>query len=172
MGQTDQGLRAGKTRYQAIPRVLVFLRNGHDVLLLKGAPSKRIWANLYNGVGGHVEVGEDIYSAAKRELHEETGLEVNALSLKAVVNIDAGDPGLGILMFVFTGRCARRKTVDSIEGKLKWVPVDHLPLAELVEDLSWLLPRILEMESSKQPLFLHYSYDDADKLVIRYAEEP
>jgi 8-oxo-dGTP diphosphatase len=167
MGQNDQGLRAGKTRYQAIPRVLVFLRNGQDVLLLKGAPSKRIWANLYNGVGGHVEVGEDIYSAARRELREETGLETNALTIKAVVNIDVGDPGLGILMFVFTGWCNQRKTVDSGEGKLKWISSDQLPLTELVEDLSWLLPRVLEMDSTEQPIYLHYSYDRLDNLVIR-----
>ncbi len=170
MGQNDQGLRAGKTRYRAIPRVLIFLRNGQDVLLLKGAPSKRIWPNLYNGVGGHVEVGEDIYTAARRELREETGLEPNALTLKAVVNIDAGDPELGILMFVFTGWCAQRKTVDSVEGKLKWIPSNRLPLAELVEDLSWLLPRVLDMDSSERPLYLHYSYDSSDNLMIRYVD--
>ena len=53
MGKEDQGLATGKERYQVVPRVLVFLRNGADALLLKGAPDKRIWANLYNGIGGH-----------------------------------------------------------------------------------------------------------------------
>ena len=170
MGQNDQGLRAGKTRYQAIPRVLIFLRNGQDVLLLKGAPSKRIWANLYNGVGGHVEVGEDIHTAARRELREETGLETDALTLRAIVNIDAGDPVLGILMFVFTGWCTQRKMVDSFEGKLEWIPSNQLPLAELVEDLPWLLPRVLDKDSSEQPLYLHYSYDSSDNLMIRYGD--
>ena len=90
MGKDDQGLQSGKRRFQVIPRVLVFLRNEDDVLLLKGAPDKRIWANLYNGVGGHVEVDEDVYSAALREVYEETGLEVSNLELRAIANIDAG----------------------------------------------------------------------------------
>ena len=38
-----------------------------EVLLLRGAADKRLWANRYNGLGGHVEAGEDVLSAAKRE---------------------------------------------------------------------------------------------------------
>ena len=67
-------------RYVAVPRTLVFLTSANpatgelEILLLKGAPHKRLWANLLNGVGGHVEVHEDVYSAALREVQEETGL--------------------------------------------------------------------------------------------------
>lgn len=169
MGEIDQGLHSGPKRYQAIPRVLVFLRNGDDVLLLKGAPDKRIWANMYNGVGGHIEAGEDVMSAARREVHEETGLVVDDLKLKAIVNINAGDPALGILMFVFVGWSEQRVTSASHEGGLHWIPVDRLPNDELVEDLEWLLPRVLGEWKDRLPRFLYYSYDDHDQLVIEDA---
>ena len=166
MGKADQGLRKGN-RYKSIVRVLVFLRNDSDVLLLKGASNKNIWANLYNGVGGHVEVDEDILSAARRELLEESGLEVDNLELKAIVNIDAGDQDLGILMFAFVGWTANRQTMASAEGALHWVPVHKLGEIDLVEDLFWLLPRIIDRPTGSQPLYLHYSYDSKDQLVIR-----
>lgn len=169
MGQSDQGLKSGRTRYQVVPRALVFVRADTDVLLLKGAPTKRIWANLYNGLGGHVEVDEDILSAARREVREEAGLEVDDLKLKAVINIDAGDPAVGILLFAFVGWSPTREVTPSPEGELHWVPVDELDQVALVEDLSWLLPRILARPDGSEPLFLHYSYDRADQLVIRPA---
>ena len=76
MPQSDQG--ATNDRYAVIPRVAIFLRREDSFLLLKGAPTKRLWANKYNGLGGHVERGEDALFAAKRELLEETG-ELDAL---------------------------------------------------------------------------------------------
>jgi 8-oxo-dGTP diphosphatase len=169
MGQNDQGVKAGRNRYHAIPRVLVFLRHEEDVLLLKGSPSKKIWANLFNGVGGHVEFNEDIYSAARREVLEETGLQVTDLRLRAVVNIDAGDPNLGIIMFGFTGWCDDRRTIASHEGELHWIAADTIGQYDLVEDLDWLLPRILEMPAEASPMFLHYSYTTEDELLIRPA---
>jgi 8-oxo-dGTP diphosphatase len=169
MGKDDQGLRKGN-RYKSILRVLVFLRNDTDVLLLKGASNKNIWANLYNGVGGHVEADEDILSAAHRELMEESGLQIDNLELKAIVNIDAGDHDLGILMFAFVGWTVNRQAIASEEGALHWIPVDKLNEIDLVEDLYWLLPRIIDSPKSSQPLYLHYSYDSKDRLVIQQSK--
>jgi 8-oxo-dGTP diphosphatase len=170
MGQNDQGLKSGHDRYKTIPRVLVFLRNGGDVLLLKGAPSKKIWANKYNGVGGHIEPDEDVLSAARREVQEETGLAVDDLVLKAVVNINAGDSRLGIMMFVFVGWTEDRSTIASHEGGLHWVPIDRLPQDQLVEDLTWLLPRVLGHGGAGALRFLYYHYDSKDQLVIESAD--
>jgi 8-oxo-dGTP diphosphatase len=167
VGKNDQGVQGSEQKYRAIPRVLVFLRNGEDVLLLKGAPDKRVWANKYNGVGGHVENDEDILAAAKREVLEETGLIPTGLVLKAVVNIEAGDPLLGIVMFVFTAWSELRSTQRSYEGKLHWIPLADLNKYYLVEDLEWLLPKVLDDDLKNIPRYLHYHYDADDNLVIR-----
>lgn len=149
-----QGTREpGRRRYQAIPRVLIFLtsRNpqtgAQEVLLLKGAPTKRLWANHYNGLGGHVEAEEDIYTAALREVSEEAGLEPEHLALRGVVNIDTGsdEQGLrpGVMMFVFVGEAPSRTVVPSVEGELHWLPLDALAHYPLVADLYELIPRAL-----------------------------
>ncbi len=166
MGRKDQNVASGKSRYRVIPRVLVLLRNESDVLMIKGAPEKRIWADLYNGVGGHVERGEDVFAAAHREVIEETGLDNVDLRLVALANIDVGETDLGIMMFVFVGWSEKRRLKSSDEGKLYWVPVAKLHEYDLVEDLYWLMPRVLNLPIDSQLLYLHYSYDDEDRLQI------
>ncbi|HEY63148.1 MAG TPA: NUDIX domain-containing protein [Caldilineae bacterium] len=169
-GKQDQGIHQSSERYHVIPRTLCFVTHGGDVLLLKGAPTKRIWPNRYNGVGGHVERDEDVYSAAIREIREETGLEVEGVQLRAIINIDAGDPLTGIMLFVFTARAPHRAVRPSSEGTLEWVPRARLQEYDLVDDLKELLPRILAMEASTAPLFGRYYYDANDRLVIQWAD--
>src|SRR5512136_3499234 len=98
--ESDQGTAI--PRYSVVPRVNCFLRHGRDVLLLKGAPDKRIWAGRYNGLGGHVERDEDPLAAARREIREEAGLEVGELRLGGIVHVCLAQ-GPGVLLFLFTG---------------------------------------------------------------------
>ncbi len=169
MGREDQGLARSQNRYRVIPRTLCFIMNGDEVLLLRGGPNKRLWAGKYNGIGGHVEAGEDIYNSALREIREETGLSVHDLRLRLVVHADAGDPGVGIMIFVFTALSATRQVTPSEEGTLEWVPCSNLPLDKVVEDLPLLLPRLLAMAPSDPPFFAAYSYDEADHLRVTFA---
>ena len=171
MGQEDQGVSTSAGRYTTVPRTLAFLLHGDDVLLLRGAPDKRLWASQYNGVGGHVERGEDVRAAAVREICEETGWreeEVESLSLRGLINVDAGDAQAGIMLFVFTARARSRETRASSEGTLEWIPRSRLLDYPLVEDLPVLLPRVLSLPDDAPPLFAHYSYDENDRLVMRF----
>jgi len=179
MQATDQGTRArGRRRHVAVPRTLIFVTSqnpetgSQDVLLLKGAPDKRLWAGLYNGLGGHVEAAEDILSAAERELFEETGLRAVRLCLRGVVHIDTGHdahgPRPGVLMFVFTGQSEERAVHATPEGMPEWLPVDGLAELPLVDDLYAVLPRAL----GDGPLFYgHYAPDDAGEMGYRFREE-
>lgn len=174
MPRQEQGVEVSleRKRYTAIPRTLCFIRRGRDeVLLLRGAPDKRIWANKYNGIGGHVERGEDIFTSMAREIGEETGLEVRQLALRGVVNVDAGSE-VGILMFVFSAEYVSGGLALSEEGTLEWVRRGQLHTLPLVEDLPALIPRILDAPSGAPPFFARTHYDDHDRWVIDFAPGP
>ncbi len=158
---------AGNQRYAVIPRTLTFLTHGDDVLLLRGAPNKRLWANRLNGVGGHVKPGEDILTAAIREVREETGLAVSALHLRALVHID-GRSDRGVLLFVYTGLAPCRRVRPNGEGTLAWYDRDALPMSDLVEDLTELLPRVLCAEAWDIPIYGHYAPGPDGRYVFRF----
>ena len=151
-----------------IPRSLIFATRGKQVLLIKGAAHKRLWANRYNGIGGHVEKGEDVLSGARREFLEETGLSLNNPWLCGVVTIDTGeDVGIGI--YVFRGECGEGQPVESKEGSLNWVDPAELLHLPLVEDLFSLLPKVLSLKAGDPPFFAQYHYDEQDQLVVEFA---
>jgi 8-oxo-dGTP diphosphatase len=169
MGANEQGANATTNRWLTIPRTLSFVLNGDDVLLMKRAPHKRVFPNCYNGVGGHIERDEDPLTSAKREIKEETGLNVRDLDLCAVYNIDAGE-ATGIILFVFTAVSESRDVTANDEGTLHWVGRGAIMQLDLVEDLPIILPRIFTRRAGDLPHFVHVSYDAADQIQMRFAE--
>ena len=166
MPRSDQGVN--RDRYLLIPRVLIFLTRGESALLLKGAPTKRLWAGKYNGLGGHVERGEDPLAAARRELWEEAGLR-SALRLCGVVAVDV-EPAIGVGIYVFTGECSEGEPIPSDEGHAEWVPFADLASLPLLEDVAWMLERIRAMTPSSPPFSARSFYDESGNLQMVFAE--
>lgn len=140
-------------RYSVYPRTLTFLLNEQDILLIHRSPDAPLFPGLYNGVGGHVERGEDVLSAARREVLEETGLDAPDLALRCLLHVDEGGGQPGVLVFVFTGYAQQREVIESDVGTLHWVPLARVGELSLLPDLPQLLDRVLALPAGAPPLF-------------------
>ena len=150
-----------------IPRTAIFVRRGDEYLLIKGAPTKRAWAGKYNCLGGHVERGEDILSAAKRELLEETGLAAD-LWLCGTVIVDAGE--IGIALYIFVGEDPLGELKPSKEGTIEWVRLGALANLPVPEDLPVLSTKVHDMQRGDPPFAARSYYDGHERLHIEFAE--
>lgn len=142
-----------RNRYTVYPRTLTFLLNAGDVLLIKRSSTAHLFPGMYNGVGGHVERGEDVLAAAQREVREESGLDIPDLSLRCLLHVDEGADRPGVLVFVFVGYTRRRDVTPSGEGELRWVPLTQVGKLNLVPDLPSLLARVAALPAGTAPVF-------------------
>ncbi len=165
MPRSEQGI--SDDRYSVIPRVLIFIFKDEEVLLLKGSPHKRIWPNLYNGIGGHIEPGEDVLSAARRELQEEAGIQADPLALCGTIMVDAGE-SKGIAIYVFRGDYQGGQIVASGEGTLEWIPMKAIHEFALVEDLPTILPKVKQCSSQGGYFSARYYYNEEEELKIEF----
>lgn len=165
MGREEQGI--DQQRYSVIPRTLILIFNEDNVLLLKGAASKKRWAGKYNGLGGHVERGEDIYSAAKRELLEESGINDIHLSFCGMVVCDV-EENLGVSIFIYKGLVEDVILHPSDEGTLEWVPVMEIDTLNIVEDMRVIIPRVYAWSVGDEPFSATNTYDEKENLVTTF----
>lgn len=166
MPKSDQGIEAQK--YRVIPRTLIFLFDSHErILLLKGSSTKRLWAGLYNGIGGHIEAREDILESAQRELREETGLTNINLGFCGQIMVDVSD-NVGIAIFIFRGTYEGQDWTNSSEGHLTWISMDNLAETPLVEDLPVLIPKVHSHQPSDPLIIGKYEYRQGDELLMSF----
>ncbi|HCU80935.1 MAG TPA: DNA mismatch repair protein MutT, partial [Chloroflexi bacterium] len=74
------------------------IKDGDVLLMLRNKePNLGLWV----GPGGKLEPGESPYDCAKRELYEETGLEVNDLYFRGLITEISPRPDWQWLMFLY-----------------------------------------------------------------------
>jgi 8-oxo-dGTP diphosphatase len=162
----EQGV-GGELRHAVIPRTLCFICRDENVLLLRGAASKRLWAGKLNGIGGHIEVGETPLEGARREIAEETGLYIHDLRLRGIVHVCSQVSVQGIMIMIYVGQAPALEVRPSLEGELIWCPVHSLPRDELVEDLPELIPRVLGAKGD-QFVYGLYQPDELGRMLFTF----
>jgi 8-oxo-dGTP diphosphatase len=164
MNKNPQKLLHG--RYHVVPRTMILIFKDDKVLLQKGAPYKKLWAGLYNGLGGHVERGEDVLTSAKRELFEEAGITCPDLHLYGMVTIDVEETE-GILMFVFGGKTPQGEVRGSEEGNPEWIDISQVSELPIVHDIVVMIGKLTNCDNP-QLFFGHYAYDADGKLTATF----
>ena len=114
--------------------VVCLLEDGDKILLQDRV--KTDWHG-YALPGGHVEKDESFLDAVKREMKEETGLEIRNPRLVGLKQfpIDTGR----YLVVLFKATEWSGEPTSSEEGKMEWVEYARLPELDTVADLEEML---------------------------------
>ncbi len=98
----------------------------------KRAASRRLFPNCWDLIGGHVEAGETLVEALRREIREETGWELSQIvSLLAVFDWEDGQGELRREMDFLvevTGDLAHPQLEWSKNSAFRWLSLDELDI--------------------------------------------
>ena len=114
--------------------VLCLLTEGDKILLQNRV--KQEWHG-YALPGGHVEPGESFVDAIKREMKEETGLDILSPKLVGIKQFPIFNGRYVVLLFKtdkYSGTL-----VSSEEGKMEWISRERLLEIKTVDDFAELL---------------------------------
>ncbi|MEE3420304.1 MAG: Maf family nucleotide pyrophosphatase [Lachnospiraceae bacterium] len=140
---------------------LVYLTYGDQVLMLHRVKKEHdINAGKWIGVGGHLEIGETPEMCARREVFEETGLLVQKLNIRGVVDFYSGKD-MGEHMYLYTAEVGTDTLSECDEGVLQWFHKDEILSLNLWEGDRIFL-RYLREDRPVFHLSLHY---EGDRLV-------
>lgn len=130
---------------ETIRAVICYLRRGDELLLLLKA-SGRFGGGFWNGPGGKINSGESPEETARREVLEETGLQIGNLSkighLEFFFGAGKSRPDWTAEVFVTSDFGGELR--ESAEGRLQWFSKDNLPLNQMWQDDRYWLPSMVE----------------------------
>ena len=143
----------------------MFIRKDGKYLVLRRSPLKKYAPDVVHPFGGKVDLGEDPYTAAVREVYEETGLTIKNLRLKAV--LFEKEPILGEpynwQIFHFVGDYDAGELQATEEGEAIMLTADAIKAEKLFPSLEPVIEHILNEAEGTVFAWLEY---DADKKKI------
>jgi 8-oxo-dGTP diphosphatase len=123
---------------------LCFILKGREVLLLLKSEG-RFGGGKWNGLGGKLTVGETPLGCVRREVMEESGLDVPAPEFHGTLYFRFGDDPLrDWLVHVYSTTEFRGEPKPSEEGELRWFPLRDIPYEGMWEDDRHWLPLVLK----------------------------
>jgi len=108
-----------------IPTVDAIIQNSTSILLVKR--SKDPFKNQFALPGGFVNEGETIEEAIKREVYEETSLEVHPIDILGVYSDPKRDPRGHMMTVVFIVLIIRGNPMAGDDAKeISWIPIEKI----------------------------------------------
>lgn len=110
---------------EALRYTLCFLTRQDQVLMLHRLNPPN--AGLWNGVGGHIEPGEDPHTACLREVREETGYRLRKCRFRGILTWDGFEtPPGGLYIYTAAIPFSARPASSGLdhEGRLEWKPLE------------------------------------------------
>lgn len=121
-----------------------FIKKGDKYLMLHRHKDKKIMPGVLMAPGGHREFNEGLFEAARREVLEETGLEIRNLKIKAVGNAYLKDLDkefhFHMILSDYAGGDLKQKVDD---GEFVWMTYEEIINSKnLLAELKNILPYI------------------------------
>lgn len=119
----------------------------------------------WNGVGGKIKTNETPEECARREVFEETGLNVTNLKSHGILNFYFGDRSrLDWIVHVFSTTTFKGRPRPSEEGVLQWCALRDIPYEEMWQDDRYWLPLLLDGKSFKGDFY----FDEEGKQLLDF----
>lgn len=154
-----------------IQSTLIYIEKEGKYLMLHRVRKKNdVNKDKWIGVGGKFEPGETPEACARREVREETGLEMDQLSYRGVVQFRSNEAESED-MHLFSSRAFHGDLIDCDEGVLEWIDKRRLLELQLWEGDRVFL-HLLAIEQPFFRLLLRYEGDHLAEAVLDGAAIP
>ena len=107
--------------------------------ILLGMKKRGFGKGRWNGFGGHVEKGETVEDAARREIQEEAGLMAGQLEKRGIIEFKWQEKPEILEVHVFHTADFAGEPIESDEMRPQWFDVNKIPYSEMwSDDIHWL----------------------------------
>lgn len=137
--------------YNFIATNCYILNDRGQVLLQKKA--RGFGKGKWNGPGGKQEAGETVEETVKREVREETDLDILEPEIRGELDFVFPHHGERFYSYVFLVQKFRGEPRDKGEGELRWFDIEEIPLEEMWDDDRYWMERLLRGEYIKMKFF-------------------
>lgn len=119
-----------------------FVKKNGKYLMLHRSPHKRIMPDVWMAPGGHREFNEGLFACARREIKEETGLDIKNLKIIATGNAYLQDLNQEFFFHFLEADYAGGELIpESEDGELVWLtPEEMLKQDKMLAEIQEILP--------------------------------
>jgi 8-oxo-dGTP diphosphatase / 2-hydroxy-dATP diphosphatase len=129
--------------------------------VLLGMKKRGFGQGRWNGFGGKVHEGETIETAAKREVLEESGIEVLEMEKTGIIEFEFRENPEILEVNIFNCQKFAREHVETEEMKPQWFEISEIPFNEMWQDDKYWFPLFLEGKKFKG----RFLFDKNDKIL-------